>query len=102
MRSAPARFATRAEFHRALMELVARGLSSKRRASGPVDVAGDTPLFESGLVDSLAILELIAFVEGATGRAIPPRQVQMRHFGTIDRICAAFWVDGEEVEYAVR
>lgn len=102
MRDAAVRPATRVEFHRALTDLIGHGLSSRRRVHAPVDVAGDTPLFESGLVDSLAILELIAFVEHATGRTIPPRQVQMRHFGTIDRICAAFWTGDHEVDHVIR
>ena len=83
--------ASRVEFRSALTDLIARGLSSRRRRSEPVPVDGDTPLFETGLVDSLAILELIAFVEEATGRSIPARQVHLKHFGTIDRICEAFW-----------
>ena len=102
MRDTALRPATRADFRRALTELIAHGLSSRRRTSGIVDVAGDTPLFESGLVDSLAILELIAFVERATGRTIPPRQVQLRHFGTIDRICATFWAEENEVAHGLR
>jgi acyl carrier protein len=102
MREAPARPASRADFHRALTELVAHGLTSRRRRLAPLDVDGQTPLFESGLVDSLAILELIAFVEEATGRAIPARQVQMKHFGTIDRICAAFWREEDELSHVHR
>jgi acyl carrier protein len=78
------------------VELVSFRLSSRRRRDVRVDVRADTPLFESGLVDSLAILELIAFVEEATGRSIPARQVRMQQFGTIDRICAAFWVEEGE------
>ena len=89
--------ASRAEFQRALADLIAYGLSWRRRSPATVHVEGDTPLFESGLVDSLAILELIAFVEEATGRTIPARQVQMKHFGTINRICAAFWREEPEV-----
>ena len=93
MRDTTARFSSRAEFRHALIELVASGLSSRRRRAGRVEVDGQTRLFDTGLVDSMAILELIAFVEEATGRAIPPRQVHMKHFGTIDRICAAFWIE---------
>jgi acyl carrier protein len=58
-------------------------------------VDGSTPLFESGLIDSLAIVQLIALVERATGRGIPPRVVVMKHFRTVDAICAAF-APGEE------
>jgi acyl carrier protein len=82
---------SREDFERALIDLIAHRLTSRRRQPGPVSVNTHTPLFESGLVDSLAILELIAFVERATGRPIPARQVHMKHFGTIDRICTAFW-----------
>jgi acyl carrier protein len=49
-----------------------------------------TCLFESGLIDSLGILHLMAFVEQATGRKIPPRMVVMKHFRTVEAICQAF------------
>ncbi len=49
-----------------------------------------TPLFESGLIDSLAILHLIAFVERATGEPIAPRMVVMKHFRTVAAICEYF------------
>jgi acyl carrier protein len=100
MPEATTRPASRTDFQRALIHLIACGLSSRRRRSGHVELDGQTPLFESGLIDSLAILELIAFVEEATGRPIPARQVQMKHFGTIDRICAAFWPDDREGHHA--
>jgi acyl carrier protein len=98
----PTRPATRNEFERALIDLIVFGLSSRRRRPVQIDVDPQTPLFESGLIDSLAILELIAFVEDATGRAIPARQVQMKHFGSIERISAAFWQDEREVDHVQR
>ena len=52
-----------------------------------------TPLFESGLIDSLAILHVLAFVERSTGRPIPPRLVDMRHFRTVAAIGEAFVPD---------
>jgi acyl carrier protein len=82
---------SRPEFRTALIALVSHGLVSRRRLAGPISVDGDTPLFETGLVDSMAILELVAFVEEATGRTISARQVHLKNFGTIDRICDAFW-----------
>jgi acyl carrier protein len=54
------------------------------------NVDAQTPLFESGLIDSLAIVHLIAFVERQTGRPIPPRMVVMKHFRTVDAICDSF------------
>ena len=55
-----------------------------------LDVDGTTPLFESGLIDSLAIIHLIAYVERTTGRTIPPRMVVMKYFRCVDAICGAF------------
>jgi len=53
-----------------------------------VDV--ETYLFETGLVDSLKILQLIAFVELRTGREIPDRDVVMEHFRSPRAIAAKF------------
>jgi acyl carrier protein len=51
----------------------------------------DTALFERGLIDSLAILNLIALVEQTTGHPVPPRMVVMKHFRTINSIVDTFW-----------
>jgi acyl carrier protein len=59
----------------------------------PID--GATPLFEAGIIDSLGIVDLLAFVEIATGAPVPMRKVDMRYFGTVDRICHSFWADTE-------
>jgi acyl carrier protein len=64
----------------------------------PPNVTVDTPLFETGLIDSLAILHLIAYVERATGQAIPPRMVVMKHFRTVQAICDSFGPTATEVE----
>jgi acyl carrier protein len=65
----------------------------RRRGNTPSEapvVDGSTPLFESGLIDSLAIVQLMAILERATGRSIPPRMVVMKHFRTVDAICETF------------
>ena len=51
----------------------------------------ETPLFATGLIDSMAILHLIAYVEDATGRSISPEEVVMKHFATVAAIVEAFW-----------
>ncbi len=53
-----------------------------------VDV--DTPLFATRLLDSLKVLELIAFTEQAIGRAIPDSHIRMDNFQTVARIAAVF------------
>lgn len=55
-----------------------------------VQVSADTPLFATRLLDSLRILELIAFTEQAIGRAIPDSHIRMDNFQTVARIAAVF------------
>lgn len=49
-----------------------------------------TPLFASGLLDSLSILHLIAAIEEFTGQPVPDELVVMKHFQTVEAITAAF------------
>jgi acyl carrier protein len=53
-------------------------------------VLPDTPLFATRLLDSLKVLELIAFTEQAIGRAIPDSHIRMDNFQTVARIAAVF------------
>jgi acyl carrier protein len=55
-----------------------------------VRVDADTPLFATRLLDSLKVLELIAFTELAIGRAIPDSHIRMDNFQTVARIAAVF------------
>ena len=55
-----------------------------------VAIDADTPLFEDGLIDSLNILQLIAFVEARRGRAIPDREIVMDRFRTPRAIAESF------------
>ena len=50
----------------------------------------DTPLFATRLLDSLKVLELIAFTEQAIGRAIPDSHIRMDNFQTVARIATVF------------
>jgi acyl carrier protein len=54
-------------------------------------VGVDTPLFDDGLVDSLKILQLIAFIEMKTGRTIPDREVVMSNFRSVQTIAGHFF-----------
>ena len=55
-----------------------------------VRVDAYTPLFATRLLDSLRVLELIAFTEQAIGRAIPDSHIRMDNFQTVARIAAVF------------
>ena len=50
----------------------------------------NTYLFDDGLIDSLKILQLIAFVEIETGQTIPDRDVVMSNFRTVRTIAQRF------------
>ena len=83
---------SRAEFANALCEFINVELPRRQRKmpSNP-NVSGDTLLFATGVIDSMAILHLIAFIEDATGRDIPPEKVVMKHFQSVAAIAESFW-----------
>jgi acyl carrier protein len=53
-------------------------------------VDADTYLFADGLIDSLKILQLIAFLEVQIRRDIPDTEVVMEHFRTVRTMAAHF------------
>lgn len=77
---------------RFIREMVA-WLNSRVVARG-VDVDALTPLFESRLIDSIRILQLIAWTERAIGRRIPDEQIRMDNFHSVERIADAFVTEG--------
>lgn len=55
-----------------------------------ISIDENTYLFEEGLIDSLKILQLIAFLEIETERAIPDREIVMEHFRTVRAMAGRF------------
>jgi acyl carrier protein len=55
-----------------------------------VVILADTPLFASRLLDSLRVLELIAYTEQVVGAVIPDSQIRMDNFQTVSRIASVF------------
>lgn len=53
-------------------------------------ITPDTRLFEDRVVDSLKILELIAFIQSAIGRKIPDSQIVLANFRSIATISRVF------------
>ena len=51
-------------------------------------VTADTPLFEHGVLDSMKVLDLIAFVEAETGRPLPDSAIRLANFRTAATIAA--------------
>ena len=67
---------------------------NERLAKSNVIVGADTPLFESGLIDSIKVLELIAWTEEAIGAVIPDVRIRMDNFRTVARIAEVFVLEG--------
>lgn len=82
-----------ADFSAALLEWVNRRLARPGVWIGP-----DARLFEERLIDSIRILELIAWVERAVDREIPDRMIRMDNFRTVDRITHVFAAEGVHVD----
>lgn len=63
---------------------------NRRLAPPGVVIAAETPLFRTGIINSIRILELIAWTERATGRTIPDREIRMDNFQSVGRIADVF------------
>ncbi len=54
----------------------------------PSEIADDTLLFTSGLVDSFTFVGLVALIENRLGQQLDPRGITVENFDSIDRIGA--------------
>lgn len=80
------------EFETCLLHFVNEVLPKlDRRGRAWAPVSADTPLFESGLLDSLSILHLIARLEELTRSTVPDQLVVMKHFRTVAAMTTTFW-----------
>lgn len=64
-------------------------INARFAPNGP-PILSDTRLFAGGLINSMRILELIAWTERAIGHEIPDAQIRTDHFATVDAITATF------------
>lgn len=51
-----------------------------------LNVGEQDDLLLSGLVDSIGVMHLVAFIEEETGLRVPPQDVVIEHFANIDAI----------------
>lgn len=66
-----------------------------RLIEGPSPSVGpDTPLFEERLLDSIRILDLIAYLEGRLGRRLDDAEIVMPRFRSVGAIMQSFFSDG--------
>jgi acyl carrier protein len=61
-----------------------------RLAPPGVAVDAETPLFATGIVSSIRVLELIAWTEREIGREIADVEIRLDNFRTVARIAEVF------------
>jgi len=54
----------------------------------PGELAVDTPLFSSGIIDSLNLLQLVTFVEQQCGFKVAAEELTLEHWDSVERILA--------------
>jgi acyl carrier protein len=67
-----------------------------RLAPPGVRVGATTPLFADRIINSIKILELIAWTERAIGRPIPDVQIRLDNFRSVERIADVFVVEAND------
>jgi acyl carrier protein len=92
------RAAHEAPVHSALLAELLSWLNRRFAPDGP-PIEANTPLFAGGLLDSMRILELIAWTERAIGREIPDAAIRTDNFASPARIAELF---ATEEGHAVR
>ncbi len=70
---------------------------NRKFAPPGVRITPATPLFADGLINSIRILEIIAWVEVAVDRRIPDVQIRMDNFRTVQRIADVFLGETDHV-----
>ena len=68
-----------------LSEFIAREILGSQTGEGPT---GDDDLLGSGMVDSLGVMSLVFFIEERFGVEVPPEDVTIDNFQTIDAIAS--------------
>jgi acyl carrier protein len=72
------------------VETVIKDYISRELVRDPalLPVADDTSLLESGILDSLSLLQLVVFLEGRFGITVGDADLLPEHFATVNTICA--------------
>ena len=63
---------------------------NERLAPPGVRVDAATPLFAGRVINSIKILDLIAWTERAIGRPVPDAQIRLDNFRSVERIADVF------------
>jgi acyl carrier protein len=69
---------------------------NRRFGKRDAPISASTRLFAEGWIDSIGVLQLIAWVERASGREIPDRLIRLDYFETPAMIVERFFDSTEE------
>ena len=71
------------------MESVINDYISRELVSKPelLPLKNDTPLLETGILDSLSVLKLVLFLEQQFGIVVAPEELIPENFETVEAIC---------------
>lgn len=53
-----------------------------------LNLKNDTPLFDSGILNSLSLIKLVLFLEQQFGVVVPAEELVPENFKTIDAMCS--------------
>jgi acyl carrier protein len=65
-----------------------RAYVAETHLDGRADLTADTPLLEWGVIDSLALPDLLEHIEGRFGIEVPPAEVTPDNFATLTALGA--------------
>lgn len=60
------------------------------------DLSASDDLLSTELIDSMGVMRLVAFIEEKSGKKIPPEDVTIENFLSVDSICA--YLDRRDAE----
>jgi acyl carrier protein len=66
------------------------------RAGQPAALTEESPLLEPGLLDSVTLMQLVAFLEETFAIVLEPDQIVPEHFATVGRIAALVTAAGAD------
>jgi acyl carrier protein len=61
-------------------------LSEYLRGEDPDELTETTPLITAGILDSMAVLKLVLFLEGKFSISVNPQETTVEHLDTIEKI----------------
>jgi len=67
-----------------------RFINTELLVGSDLAIDADSALFADGVIDSLKILYLLAFIESAIDRTIPDEEIVMKHFRSVRTIAERF------------